>query len=81
VNDDPVTGPVRALCETLELSYVAHLTFTEFVDFVLARLYDLGSFIGRVSTHVRKIASELREPVPQDWAAEAVERPRSTRVT
>jgi hypothetical protein len=39
------------------------VTFTEFTDFVLVRLYELG---GSTLHDVALIASEFREPIPND---------------
>jgi hypothetical protein len=50
-----------------------HLTFTEFVDFVLVRLNELDAQEGAYGFHdVRAIAGELKEPVPEYWPAQAV---------
>ena len=51
------------------------MTFTEFVDFVLVRLYELDREHGSnwVGFDVDEIAAELREPVPRGWVADAIE--------
>ena len=50
------------------------LNFTEFVDFILARLYELDQAgTGTSFQDVDAIAAELREPVPDDWASQAVD--------
>jgi hypothetical protein len=49
------------------------LSFTDFSEFILARLYDLdqtersGEYID-----IREIAAELKEPVPHRWPADAL---------
>jgi len=45
------------------------VTFTEFLDLVLVRLYEFGDRGGFHS--VNTIADELRSPVPHDWSAKA----------
>ena len=47
------------------------VTFTEFIDFVLVRLYELGTDEGGRLHDVQSIAAELQGPVPADWAWEA----------
>jgi hypothetical protein len=48
------------------------LTFSEFVDFVLVRLAELGSESGELHD-VHMIAAELREPVPAEWVSQATQ--------
>lgn len=47
------------------------MTFTEFIDLVLVRLYDLGD--SNALHSVNQIADELREPVPEDWPRKAAQ--------
>lgn len=50
------------------------MNFTEFVDFVLLRLYELDAEVSHwAGVDVEKLAAELREPVPPRWPADAVE--------
>src|SRR4051812_42140639 len=48
------------------------LRFTEFVEYVLVRLYDLDTGEGDL-IDAQQIAAELQEPVPSTWPFEAVE--------
>jgi hypothetical protein len=50
------------------------VTFTEFVNFVLTRLYELdGQASTWVGVDVEKLAEELPEPVPSRWPLDAVD--------
>lgn len=50
------------------------LDFTEFMEFVLARVYELDETVGSGGFHdVNEIAAELAEPVPENWPSEVVE--------
>jgi hypothetical protein len=60
----------KPVCENRRVA--EQLSFTEFADFVLARLYELGSSPDGHLHDVREIAGELKAPVPDDWPAEAV---------
>lgn len=49
------------------------LDFTEFMEFVLARVYELDETVGSGGFHdVHEIAAELAEPVPKNWPADVV---------
>ena len=47
------------------------LNFTEFMDLVLVRLYELDKAEGAQFYNVNEIAAELREPVPDQWVPDA----------
>lgn len=48
------------------------MTFTEFADYVLARLYELGDNEGRYH-NLNQLAAELVDPVPPDWPAKVAQ--------
>lgn len=48
------------------------LSFTEFVDFVLVRLYERDQEDAGARVNISDIAGELREPVPFQWVIDAL---------
>lgn len=48
------------------------LTFTEFVDFVLVRVYERDQEESGVRVNLAELAGELREPVPHGWVVDAL---------
>jgi hypothetical protein len=51
-----------------------HMTFTEFTDFILARLYELDARADSYQTHdIVLMSRELRNPVRNEWPKDAVD--------
>jgi hypothetical protein len=48
------------------------LTFTEFVEYLFVRLYDLDTGKGEF-IDIRQVAAELQEPIADTWPFEAAE--------